>query len=217
MQSMFDLQSAERRAYQHKFRDGLWDVLLGCFALLFALAPILSESLGDFWSSAIFLPFWALVYLGIVIIRRKIIQPRMGTFTVSAARGARLRRFTLLMVGLNILALTLGIIQFFQPADYLGATQSPFGSVYSIMGIFFLLAFSIAGWLLNYPRFYLYGVLLLIALPAGEWLYQHAGAGHHGFPIAFGLVSLVMIVMGLVSFFRLIKEFPPVQIPVEGE
>ena len=58
MSQQISLREAERKAFRITHNDGLWDVLLGCYALMFVIAPYLSTSLGDFWSSAVFLPFW---------------------------------------------------------------------------------------------------------------------------------------------------------------
>jgi hypothetical protein len=52
------LKEAERKAFKASFDDGLWDIFLGCFFLIFAIGPYLSPTLGDFWSSMVFLPFW---------------------------------------------------------------------------------------------------------------------------------------------------------------
>ena len=57
MSRQLSLKEAERKAFRTKYDDGLWDILLGCFFSMFAIAPFLSASLGDFWSSAVFVPF----------------------------------------------------------------------------------------------------------------------------------------------------------------
>ena len=56
MSQKISLREAERKAFRSRYNDGLWDILLGCFFLMFVIAPYLSASLGDFWSSAVFLP-----------------------------------------------------------------------------------------------------------------------------------------------------------------
>ena len=68
MSQKISLKAAERKAFRTTYNDGLVDIFLGCFFLMFVIAPYLSASLGDFWSSAVFLPFWALVYLAIWLI-----------------------------------------------------------------------------------------------------------------------------------------------------
>jgi hypothetical protein len=81
MQHSVSLKSAERKAFQATFADGLRDVMIGCVLFMFAIAPLLSETLGDLGSSAIFLPFRGLVYLAIRLTRRYLIAPRIGMVT----------------------------------------------------------------------------------------------------------------------------------------
>jgi hypothetical protein len=72
-----------------------------------------------------------------------------------------------------------------------------------------LVAFGLAGYLLDISRFYVYGLLLAIAPLVGEWLYNNAGATHHGFPITYGFVAGVMILVGVVLFIRLLVQTSP--------
>lgn len=78
MQKQVSLRSIEKEAFRATLADGLCDVFIGCFVLIFAVSPILSESLGDFWSSFIFLPFWGVVYLCIGLTRKYVVAPRLG-------------------------------------------------------------------------------------------------------------------------------------------
>ncbi|MBN2148417.1 MAG: hypothetical protein JW726_13595, partial [Anaerolineales bacterium] len=200
------------------FADGLWDVFIGCFALQFAIAPLLSESLGDFWSSAIFLPFWAAVYLVIWLVRKHIVAPRLGAVTFRKARQQKITRFTFVMLAVNVLVALMGIlvalvINRSADADAVART----GLVISLMlGLFLLAGFSAAAYLLDCGRLFFYGLILFVAPFFGEWLYQHHGAAHHGYPIAFGFTAGVMIVTGLVLFVRLLINNPRVEMPAEG-
>lgn len=58
MSQQISLKDAERKVFRITYNHGLWDVFLGCFFLIFVIGPYLSSSLGDFWSSFVFLPFW---------------------------------------------------------------------------------------------------------------------------------------------------------------
>lgn len=204
MQTSDSLKFAERRAFQTTFADGLWDVLIGSFVLEFAIAPLLSTALGDFWSSAVFLPFWGLIYLAIQLTRKYVLAPRVGSARYGKARQQRLRRFSLVMIAINILALILGILTLLtieRPIDGLRT---------GLFGFILMAGFSLAAYLLDFPRLYVYGLLLLLAPPVGEWLYANHGVAHHGFPVVFGFVSGVMILTGLFLFVRLLINNPVV-------
>ena len=210
MQQPVSLKSAERKAFRATFADGLWDVMIGCVFLMFAVAPLLSESLGDFWSSVIFLPFWGLVYLAIWLTRRYVVAPRIGKATLGKPRQRRLVNLGFLMVIINILLLLIGMLAVFIFPSVSGFLMAV------ILGVVLLFGFSAAAYFLDYPRFYLYGLLLFTAALVGEWLYQNYGVSHHGYPLCYGFVSGVMIVTGLVTFGRLLKDNPLVEVPVEA-
>lgn len=203
MSQEISLKEAERKAFRATYNDGLWDVLIGSFVLILAVAPLLSDRLGDFWSSVIFLPFWGLVYLAISLLRKHVVAPRIGAVQFSRARRTKLTRFTLVMVVANILALTLGIAALV----FTGMRGGP--TLLVLFGLVWLVAFGLAGYLLDISRFYVYGLLLAIAPLVGEWLYNNAGATHHGFPITYGFVAGVMILVGVVLFIRLLVQTSP--------
>jgi hypothetical protein len=202
MSQPISLKEAERKAYRAVADDGLWDVLLGCFVLLFALAPLLSESLGDFWSSMIFLPFWGLVYGAIWLLRRHVVAPRVGRATLRPSRRARLDKLTRLLLAINVLVLAGGVVVALNAARVPGLVAA------ALLGMGLLIAFTLAAYLLDFPRFFIYGLLLGLSPLVGEWLFVNGYASHHGYPVTFGVTAAVMIVTGLVVFLRLVRANP---------
>lgn len=202
MSQPMSLKEAERRAFRAAYDDGLWDVLLGCFFLMFAVAPLLSETLGDFWSSVVFLPFWGLVYLAIYAVRKTVVAPRVGTAKFGRARKARLAKLSAVLLVFNVLALILGIIA------ALNFNRFPGQAIAFILGLQLLAGFSLAAYFLDFNRLYIYGLLAWLAPVVGEWLFNRGLASHHGYPLMFGLVSGVMIVTGLTVFARLVRANP---------
>ena len=210
MQHPVSLKSAERKAFQMSFADGLWDVFIGCIVLMFVIAPFLSQSLGDFWSSFIFLPFWGLVYLAIWLIRKYVVAPRTGAVVYNPQRRQKLRTFSIVMLCINLVVFLLGIVAM------VTMSEVP-GMVYPVLlGVFLLFGFSAAAYILDYPRLYIYGLLLFAAPLVGEWLYTEYGVPHHGYPIVYGFVSGLMILAGLVTFVRFLYSNPIVSTPIEG-
>jgi hypothetical protein len=202
MQTPVSLKSAERRAFQSTFADGLWDVFIGCFALEFAIAPLLSETLGDFWSSAIFLPIWGLVYLAIWLVRKHVLAPRLGTVSFGKARQRKMRKFSLVLLVVNVLMLVLGVLA------VLNFGKIPGIGVASLFSLFLLAGFSAAAYMLDHPRLYFYGLLLFVAPLVGEWLYANHGVAHHGYPVVFGIAAGIMILTGLALFVRVLINHP---------
>jgi hypothetical protein len=162
MQNQVSLKSAERKVFQTTFADGLWDVFIGCFVLEFVIAPYLSTSMGDFWSSAIFLPFWGIVYLAILLTRKYVVAPRLGTVSFGKARKRKLRKFSIVMVIVNTLVFLSGILAYIMYDDIFRSNllnQSwmiPF-----LTGFFLLVSFSLAAYLLDFPRLFMVCCFLL--------------------------------------------------------
>jgi MFS family permease len=202
MSQQISLKEAERKAFRFSYNDGLWDIFLGCFFLNFVIGPYLSTSLGDFWSSVVFLPFYALVFLIIWLTRKYVVTPRIGRVKFGQVRISKLTKFTVVMLVFNILAAISGFIAALSfgrvPGQLLGI----------FLGIILLIGFSTAAYFLDFYRLYIYGLLVGISPMVGEWLWIQGLASHHGFPITFGISSGIMILVGLIVFIRLLHDNP---------
>lgn len=202
MKSNKTLKEADRKLFTTYFDDGLLDIFLAAFVLIFAIGPFSSVPLGDFWGVAIFLPFWGMVYLVLRYLRRRFVTPRLGSVTWGAIRKQKLRTGSIIMLVLNVIFLGLGAVAFLLPIQpgYLMSLR---------FGTMILILFSVAGYFYDYSKLYFYGIFIALAVPIGEWLYQNAGFSHHGYPVVFGTAAVIMLVRGLVKFFTLLKEIPP--------
>jgi hypothetical protein len=202
MSQNLSLEQAERKVFHSTANDGLWDIFLGVFFLQFIIALYLSESLGDFWSSAIFLPIFAVMYLVIRFVRKKVVEPRIGVVKFGPIRISKIKRFSYIMLAFNLVALILGAWAAF-------SFDRTSGDIFPYMFSLILLAgFSMAAFFLDFYRLYLYGLLAALAPVIGEWLWKNGYATHHGWPYTFGVVSGIMILVGLFIFFRLLLNNP---------
>ncbi|HSR20010.1 MAG TPA: hypothetical protein VLL49_03765 [Anaerolineales bacterium] len=202
MSHPISLRAAESRAFRKTFDDGLWDMLLACFVLAYILALYLSPILGDFWSSMVQVPVWGVAYLAMRLIRKHVVAPRMGAVQFGPARKGRLAKLGTTLLVVNVLALILGV------GAALSFARIP-GQVISIVfGMLLLLGFSVAAHFLELSRLYVYGLLMALALPVGEWLWMQGLVSHHGIPMVFGTTSGIMLATGLILFARLMRENP---------
>jgi len=216
MSEKISLKEAERKVFRSAFQDGLVEIMLGCVVLMFAIAPFLSPYLGDFWSSAVFLPFWAGVFCLLWLVRRQVVRPRVGVVEFGAWRRTRLLRFNVVMVVACIVALILGIL-----------SALSFGAVPGWMhtarfSLIILIGFCVTAYFLDFAGLYLYGVLIALAPLLGEGLYVYLGALHHGYPITFGLTAGFLILVGLIKLVKLLRTYPlpdervPLETPANG-
>jgi hypothetical protein len=195
-----DLKKIESSAYRAAADTGLWDIFLASIVSMFAIAPLLSVHLGDFGSSAVFLPVYAVILVAMRIVQVRVIQPRIGNVEFTRPRRQRLHRLGVIMLVVNIAAFIAGLVT---------ATRVPVtdGRVVSLtLSVLILAGFSAAALFLGIPRVFFYGVLLATAPPMGEALFVHGYASHHGFPVVFGVSAAVILVSGIVRF---VNFLPP--------
>lgn len=201
MSSNITLKEAERKAFASTHQDGLWDFLLGLLFLMWAIAPVLSGTLGDFWSSAVFVPFWLSGYIIVQMVRKRVVLPRMGQVRFGETRRRRVFTFLVVVTILNGAAFVLGFIAHQSPSEALRQPSA-------LLGLMVMMGFSVAAYLLDARRLYIYGFLVLLSFFGGEWLYREFGAPHHGYPITFGLTAGTMLLVGLTRFTRFLREHP---------
>ena len=146
MAAKISLKDLEKNVFQKSFQDGLLDIQIGIMMLTFVLVLYLGPYLGDFWSSMIFLPVWAGIFYGLRIFRKKIIQPRVGVVEYGKHRKTRLKKITLVIMVINVLALILGVVSFL----YFSTLHGWFYSTQ--LTIIILFGFSLAGYILEFTR-----------------------------------------------------------------
>lgn len=203
-----DLKALEQRTFRTVTDDGLWDVMIaGVFAML-AVAPLLSATLGDFWSVMVFTPVWLAASLVIRALRHRIIAPRVGTVRFGTDRQQRLRRLGIVMVVVNTIAAVLGAVAFVGvQMDWIdlgtGSIAYPI-----LLGLIILIGLSVAAHVTSISRYYLYGLMLAVAPLVGEWLWREDLATHHGYPIVFGVAAGTIFVTGMVRFTAVVRRHP---------
>lgn len=202
MDNTTSLKNLERSMFRDSIQDGILEIQLGLMLLMFVLPIYLSPTLGDFWSSVVFLPLWFAVIFGFRAFRKRIVQPRIGKIQYGVFRKKRLKRLNIVILVVNFIALGLGVLTFFQAMDL------PGWAIAARFSIIMLVGFSLAGYMLDFPRIYLYGILISTAPIIGEYLYQNHGFSHHGFPATFGFLSAVITITGLIILIRLLKKYP---------
>jgi hypothetical protein len=200
-----DIQAMEKKVFRATVNDGLADMRAGFILSLFAIAPLLSPTLGDFWSSAVWLPLYLAFDILLRLIKQRAVMPRMGTVRFGPARKARIRRTMMILLAANLVSFIAGLVFFlkfnkgFRPSVW---------TVSAGLALSLMVVFTAAGLMLQLNRFFIYGIGTAIATLAGEWLFQTGLASHHGYPAAFGLSSIVLIGIGVVVLMNFLHHHP---------
>jgi hypothetical protein len=198
-----NLKELERKAFRSTFQDGLWDIFIGFLFTQFAIAPILSErGWGDFWSSAALFPIYMIVLAVVMLLKKYVVTPRLGVVQFSKKRKSKFKKLILMTNIILVIGIIAGV--FFVDLSNLNIKWL-FPATFCLM---LLIGFSVTGYLLDLTRFYLYGAMSCLAVVVGELLYRFAGAVHHGFPVAFGVTSSIMIIVGIVLLIKFIRKYP---------
>lgn len=196
----------ETQAFKAAKDDGLWDVLLGSFVGMFAVGPLLSRTMGDFWSAALFLPVWLAVYLATRLLRERVLRPRIGSIEIGAERRRSLTRASTILLAVNVVALLGGVLALVGfGSEWLGIDEL----VYPVgLGLVALIGGVAAAWTTRIWRFAAYGLMLAVAPIIGEWLWQNGYASHHGYPVTFGASTVVILAVGIARFTWLLRSHP---------
>jgi len=203
-----DLKALEQRTFRTATDDGLWDVLIACVFASLAIAPLLSEDLGDFWSSALLAPIWLAAYLVIWVVRHHIVAPRVGTVRFGADRQQRLRRLGMVLLVVNVIAAGLGVAAFVGvQLNWLDVGNGSIGYPLGLAMVV-LIGFSGAAAVTGIYRYYLYGLMLAIAPLVGEWLWREGLVTHHGYPMVFGAAAMIIFLVGVVRFTGIVRSHP---------
>ncbi len=203
MVTNINLKELERKAFRSTFQDGLWDIFIGFLFTQFAIAPLLSErGLGDFWSSVVLFPIYMIVLIGIMVLKKYVVAPRLGMVQFSKKRKSKFKKLILMT---NII-LVIGIIAGVFFVD-LSSLQIRWLAPVTF-SLILLIGFSVAAYLLDLIRLYIYGAMNSLAVVVGEMLFQFVGASHHGFPVAFGVTSSIMIIVGVVLLLNFLRKYP---------
>jgi len=204
MENKVNLTAIERKAFRATFEDGLFDLLIVCFTLQFAMEPYLSEwGLGDFWSSMIFLPVYLIALFGLKKGKKNITVPRIGMANYSPVRKTKIRKLHFYFSVLLLAGIFVGLFAF-----QIGSADALKWIFPAILSFLMLFTFGVAGFYLDYPRLFFYGILISILVPIAEVLFWNGFVTHHGYPLAFGITSVVILFTGLFHFVKFVRKYP---------
>jgi len=200
MNRKMSLREVERRTYMSYHQDGLLDIFVGVYVLLFALG-ILLMTVTDFstWFvipaifPAIMVPIW-------VSAKKQITMPRIG-YVKFGSRGAN----KLMAIFIGVLVAGLGAFAVFTFASSQGWALTLRNLIISngmiIIGIGAAVISSLFAYTMGLNRLYAYGLLTLVLFLAGHFI-----------TIPFGYflltIGLVIVINGFVLLMRFIRKYP---------
>jgi len=201
MNKRMSLKEVEKRTYMSYHQDGLLDIFVGVYVLLFGLG-ILLMTVTDFstWFvipaifPAVMVPIW-------VSVKKRITMPRIG-YVKFGSRGAN----KLMAIFIGLMVAGLGVFMVFTFASRsqgwaLTLRNLIISNGMIIIGIGAAAISSLFAYTMGLNRLYVYGLLTLALFFAGHFI-----------TIPFGYflltIGLVIIINGFVLLMQFIRKYP---------
>lgn len=205
MNTNINVKQAERRAFSLRYKDGLLELNLGAFFALLALVDTFEA--GGFSRLQSYLPAVIVFAGGLIayyLMKPKVVDSRLGMIKISPRSNAPQRWLLILAIALQLVTLAIFIMA--SSGSLAGALQNaPSWIVDAFFGIAIFSFFTLWGYYVGAPRFYLYGLLLGAAKPIELVFWPDAQAS---FPGPTLLAGLVMVLVGGWVFARFLRAYP---------
>ncbi|MDH5733876.1 MAG: hypothetical protein OEY88_08870 [Candidatus Bathyarchaeota archaeon] len=199
-----NLKEVEKKTYMSYHQDGLIDILVGIYVLMFG-SGILFLTLTDFSTLFVVIPaiFPAIMIPVWISAKKRITMPRIG-YVKFRSRGA----YRLMAVFLGLMVFGLGTFMAFTFASSQGWALTLRNLVVLngmiIIGVAAATISSLFAYTMGLKRLYAYGLLTLVLFLIGHFI---------TIPFGYFLVTigLVIIITGFVLLMRFIRKYPITQ------
>jgi hypothetical protein len=202
-----DLKTLERQAFSKFYEDGLFDIFLGLMMVTIAFGALIQNWVdSELASLAVMLATTVVLVSSFKVLRFRLLRPRLGDFKPRPERRRRITTTRLVLLG----SVLLGVVAF-AIVGVAGATGTPPITVEVLLPVvWFVNATVVLGlmaYLLDVPRFYLYGVLFGLAGPVLIWpnvLWDVRVPP----PLAFGILAAPILAIGVWKLVHFLKTYP---------
>jgi hypothetical protein len=111
MSEQINLKDAEKRTLSLAlFRDGLWDILLGCMLVALSLYPILRRALGPALNALLLIAILSILAAAWYVAKRHITTPRIGRVRLGITHRTKIRRLQIITLALVLATVALWIL-----------------------------------------------------------------------------------------------------------
>ena len=198
-----DMKELEKKAWKSTFQDGLHDIVFGVLLVSFGIAPILRQFIG-----LGYIPFVVLPAPLIFVIGKKFVTlPRIGIVRFGPKRKATHKKMVKIMVVVFILTLILLIMTITKTFPGALRTVLKGYAIPSVIGISAFIGISFCARIMDFPRMYIYAIMIGLGIPVSEVLYKAVGPPLYGL-FAFGIPGVFVLSYGIILFSRFLRMYP---------
>lgn len=211
MTGLTDLKALEKQAFRRFYEDGIFDIFLGVMLATMALGALITDWTGkELGGLAVMFAMAVMAVVGLTVVRRRLLATRLGEFKPGPARRQRITLTRLALLGSVVIGLLLFAVVAIGDVS-ISSLEALMPAVWFINAVVVLGAMA---YLLDVPRFYLYGFLFgmvmpLMIWPDVLWDFRISPA------VAFGIPALIVIGIGVFKLRSFLRNYP-VQTTAEG-
>jgi hypothetical protein len=187
VEQKIDLNNLEKKAWQSHFDDGLWEIMFGVMVLGMGLRQFTD----NLWFYLL-VPGAAVIWL---VGRKYVTTPRIGLVKFGSPR---IKRPTIAGMGpVAAVVIVFFFLLLVRPALDLSRAETGL-----VLGILVILILSFIAYSIDFPRLYMYGVLLGMSMGLTEAFGDRIGS------VAFLGSGCISLFIGLVLLVRFVQKYP---------
>ncbi|MHA1987540.1 MAG: hypothetical protein ACW98D_12955 [Promethearchaeota archaeon] len=206
MSEPIDLKELEKKAWRSTFDDGIFEIYFGILHLSLALGIVLDDILTESLSTIIILSFIGLGLIFFLIAKKYISQPRIGKAKFGRPRIMRkVKTVGLLTVNFFVI-LIIYLIGILNPQFRLRIPGYLYGLMVGLL--FFTLPLCFVAYFLQFNRLYVIALLTGVSFFLDEIFAFLMVPEPFDSLLAFGIISTLIISIGIVIFIRFLKKYP---------
>jgi len=207
MAHLTDLKSLEKQAFRKFYEDGLFDVFFGLMMMGMSVGAVVQDWLDSEALSLLFMLGIAVVLVTFLKFARvRLLRSRLGHFTPGPGRRRKITTTRLTLLASAVL----GIVAFGVSAVASSGGITAAAVEVWLPVVWFVNATVVLGamaYLLDVPRFHLYGVLFglvgpLLIWPDVLWDFRVPP------PVAFGVPAVPIVAIGFWKLARFLRDYP---------
>jgi len=205
MPENIDLKTIEKNILKTAHQHGFFDMLIGFVVTGMAFGPFFREGLPSPYKYFL----WPLILVIIAelllfIIIKFVIQPRTGIVKPGPSlKSMRKKLFIVISIQFVIQLIFIILLVIGN-----GSGIQVEGIMFIlIIGLFIIPLFTILAYLMKYPRLYLIGMLIWLAVFINELLYDLIDYRIRWL-LSYGIIGGIIFLIGLVIFIRFLKKYP---------
>ena len=210
MNQKINLKEIEKKTYRSTFEDGLYDIGWGLLLSGFGMIPLLKDFGFPTPLNLVLMPLSALlvIFLG----KKYITVPRLGFVKFGKKRQAQKKCISNLASIIIPVQIALIIMVRIQALPNFLTAESNL-TLPILISIFIIIIFAIIAHVINFPRFFIYGIFMAISYPTAEILYQFVGTPLDGL-IPFGISGVILLFTGVIFLIRFLNKYPKSKLEV---